>query len=86
MSHITIQPLRHTNSDTGTEAEAGGDTPSMNYSNETLGMSFKFNLNAWLMLFSGIFLPFIDYGDILFKHKGTKCAKIQFFITNTIII
>lgn len=30
VSHITIQPLRHTNSDTGTEAEAGGDTPSMN--------------------------------------------------------
>lgn len=30
VSHITIQPLRHTNSDTGTGAEAGGDTPSMN--------------------------------------------------------
>lgn len=30
VSNITIQPLRHTKSDTGTEAEAGGDTPSMN--------------------------------------------------------
>lgn len=71
MSHITIQPLRHTNSDTGTEAEAGGDTPSMNYLNETLGVSFKFNLNTWLILFSGCVFPFMREGDkvgVVKKH------------------
>lgn len=56
VSHITIQPLRHTNSDIGTEAEAGGDTPSMNYSNETQGISFKLNLNTGIILFSGSLL------------------------------